>query len=330
MHIYVDGGKGIENYGSNNKLEDLYIVGAGYGIHSDAVNTYVYDVRIDSCDIGIRGHGSSNSLVIEKALISNSSDEGCYFYNNTSVHLDRVTVNNFGSIGIDNNGTSASYVHCKRCLVYKNGSYGSWGYCYLGVTFDNAWDGATNDNVAMGDDCKTDGHDFYACSGTQRTSYDDYPAIYSSGSFKKDEANIAVNHSFLYSYWYFGSMSDHVAKMLCYYVHVGDSMIYNDNVGYDTDITKGLGKWLINPSAVPTPQDILSINAYPNPFNRNINIESEPDAKVEIYNLAGCKVYELSSDHNVWHPDDNVSCGLYLVKACSGNRTAYKKIQYIK
>ena len=76
-----------------------------------------------------------------------------------------------------------------------------------------------------------------------------------------------------------------------------------------------------------------SLNIYPNPFNSTCRIEAPNGSTVEIFDLLGNVVIEkktVSNDTFLWHPDQTISCGVFLVKITKGNDTQTKKIIYLK
>ncbi len=86
----------------------------------------------------------------------------------------------------------------------------------------------------------------------------------------------------------------------------------------------------------------LSLSVYPNPFNSSVRIEASAGANIEIYDINGRLVYEIpvssrsSGNHRtrslevIWQPDKSVASGIYFVRAKAGNKTATRKVVYLK
>ncbi len=75
----------------------------------------------------------------------------------------------------------------------------------------------------------------------------------------------------------------------------------------------------------------FNISAYPNPFNSSVSINVSSDANVEIYNLQGEKVSQILGNNSIWHPENGLETGIYLVRATTKDgRTATKKIVYMR
>jgi len=317
---------GVENLGTNNDMQYLNIHDCdAAGIHSDGVNASIYRVIIDDCGInGIVGHGSGNSLTIDKVLISNCGS-GCYFFNNISVDIDRTTVYDFGDYGIENT-SDADYVHCKRCLVYKD-SFGEDDYCYKGVTFDNHAIATNKDNVAMGDDGDCVGtHDFSGCVGTDdRISYDNYPEY----KFDANEADIGTWSTPYTNVEYGAIESTDSRKMLGFYgwFPFFEVWVYCFNVGYDTD----LDSTVIYKRYLGNKPDEIVIAAFPNPFNSSVCIDAPDDVEVSICDLSGHKLTELPAGESIWKPDCNIGSGAYIIRVITPDgQSVTKNIIYMK
>ncbi len=105
--------------------------------------------------------------------------------------------------------------------------------------------------------------------------------------------------------------------------------------------------------------DKLSIMAYPNPFNSAVTIAldipvgdcSPVPLSVEIYDVNGRKIAQSedirslsgaettfprnslrirSGSEFVWHPDESLPSGIYLVRATVGEETVSKRVVYLK
>ncbi len=324
---------GISNLGRNCTFRNINIQNCSFaGLHNDAKNCYANNIKIQNCGWGILGHGSGNSLTAEKLLIKNC-EWGCSFSADISVTIDRATIYNFSFCGIYNN-SSPSCVHCKRCLVY-NDSYTADNYCYYSVTFDDVWPSSTNDNVAMGGDCATGGHDFFHCSGvgTAARSYDGYPEIsHCTGvlsEFRPGEANIILQETYNSDQWFSCLPMYTAAKALALYFNdpLTGNRSYVDNVGYDTDITKGIAKKYIAPQLPPS----LELTAFPSPFNSGIAIRTSIDAYFYIFDSAGRLVATLNGKRAFWHPADNLGNGTYIIKALTPDGLSEsKQVIYLK
>ena len=87
------------------------------------------------------------------------------------------------------------------------------------------------------------------------------------------------------------------------------------------------------------------LKAYPNPFNSSITIEFTIPyaglARVIIYNIAGQKVSEISSEHliagmhrRLWDGKDDsgrdVSAGFYIARLRAGEKTATGKLMLVR
>jgi len=215
-------------------------------------------------------------------------------------------------------------------MVY-NSSFDAGDYCYHQVTFDNAWSGFSNDNVAFGDGSqRITGHDFYSCTGSDATSWDDEP----SGGFDWDDADIG-DWSYSYSIYYYENIldDDHAVKRLGYYGYIPPlGYYYGQNVGYDTDRDAGdVYKQYFGSESLEQPIELISLRTYPNPFNASISIEAPEEASIAIYNLSGQKIADIPSGTSVWEPDNNIDSGVYLVRVIAiDGQVATKNIIYLK
>ncbi len=86
--------------------------------------------------------------------------------------------------------------------------------------------------------------------------------------------------------------------------------------------------------AVP---EVLSIRAYPNPFNSALSIEAPPGTKVQIYDvrgklITGIEGNETRRDKTVvtWNPSAETVSGVYFIRAINGERTGVTKAVYVK
>jgi hypothetical protein len=218
-------------------------------------------------------------------------------------------------------------------LVYGPEDIDEVGAYYNEVTFLNVWSDALNDNVAMGDNCHTLGKDFVGCAGADRMSYDWYPDEDYRSNFYTSLADIVTDSTYSSGEW--SVMSNHfVPKMLCHYVHspLTSRYEFDDNVGYDTLITKKVARQIYDNSTSIKPSGI-SITAFPNPFNSELQISlaSSQSATISIYNLQGQIVAKFTDSPSVkWRPK-NLPTGIYLIRAETENGgIAETKIIYLK
>jgi len=83
------------------------------------------------------------------------------------------------------------------------------------------------------------------------------------------------------------------------------------------------------------PQE-LKLYAYPNPFNSAVAITAPEGAEIEIFDIEGRKIGEMSGGDQVWKPEPSVGSGVYLVRAMvgpstgSGTETITKRVVYLK
>ncbi len=106
-------------------------------------------------------------------------------------------------------------------------------------------------------------------------------------------------------------------------------------------------------SGISTGRDAITITAFPNPFNSSCKIFAPAEAKIEIYDLRGNVISEQSRPVGIatgqdatgqgetapcsaqrtfiWHPDENISTGVYLIKATTTDGlSTIKRIVYLK
>ncbi len=91
----------------------------------------------------------------------------------------------------------------------------------------------------------------------------------------------------------------------------------------ELDLTTGVGE---NSAFLPE----LSITAYPNPFNSAVMINTPKMANVEIFDIDGHMITELSGGIKVWQPEVLIGSGIYLVRATVGRESVTKRIVYLK
>ncbi|MCD6594642.1 hypothetical protein J7L68_03095, partial [bacterium] len=197
-----------------------------------------------------------------------------------------------------------------------NGNYDAGDYCYYNTTFDSS----AAYSVAMGDSCLTNGNDEYNCSSTEFFKSNDN---LSTRGFDTSTANICINDT-ISNIEYSGLDNWSPYKLLAYYYDdpFHPYLLYIENVGYDTLITRFLGKRNIRENCISKQQ--FSISAYPNPFNSSISITvsdgrglaRQTPTNIAIYDLRGNVVWEQSPDRDnrhremsptsrafIWQPD---------------------------
>jgi len=79
----------------------------------------------------------------------------------------------------------------------------------------------------------------------------------------------------------------------------------------------------------------VEITAFPNPFNSSVAITAPAGAEIEIYDLLGNRLWSKTIPRSaqanlVWKPDENIPSGVYIVRAATGNKSATKRIIYLK
>ncbi|RKZ32836.1 hypothetical protein DRQ19_03590, partial [bacterium] len=98
--------------------------------------------------------------------------------------------------------------------------------------------------------------------------------------------------------------------------------------------TDSLGYSAINEPAAQKPI-ALSLTAFPNPFNSSCVIAAPAGAEIEIYDLLGNRLWSKTIPRSapanlVWKPEENIASGVYIVRAATGNRSATKRVVYLK
>ena len=85
------------------------------------------------------------------------------------------------------------------------------------------------------------------------------------------------------------------------------------------------------------PLEILH-KVYPNPFNASVTISVLEGMGIEIFDLRGnvvavsSELLAVGADNRefIWHPDESISSGIYLVRASLMGQTSTKRIVYLK
>ncbi len=72
------------------------------------------------------------------------------------------------------------------------------------------------------------------------------------------------------------------------------------------------------------------IDAYPNPFNSALQIACSFDADIIIQDLTGHIVTRFRGKEVIWKPGDNITDGIYLIKANHENFQITRKVIYLK
>ena len=117
------------------------------------------------------------------------------------------------------------------------------------------------------------------------------------------------------------------------YIAVGWSSAYGPSDRSDIIILKTDFDGIDNIDKQEIKPESLSISLFPNPFNSAVRIDAACGSTIEIYNLTGEKVAVIQANGNgqcLWQPDENVSSGVYLVKATIGKTEATGKAIYLK
>jgi len=78
----------------------------------------------------------------------------------------------------------------------------------------------------------------------------------------------------------------------------------------------------------------IQLGLYPNPFNGAMSIRTNSGAEIEIYDIRGNRVFKQNKSSSreqamIWQPED-LSSGLYLIKANYGGKSILKRAFYIK
>ncbi len=74
----------------------------------------------------------------------------------------------------------------------------------------------------------------------------------------------------------------------------------------------------------------LFISAYPNPFNASVAISTPADAKVDIFDIHGKHIADFKGGNYIWHPQESVGSGIYLVRAALDDVETVERIIYLK
>ncbi len=122
----------------------------------------------------------------------------------------------------------------------------------------------------------------------------------------------------------------------------------NDDEGYKNSVNLSLGgTWYYITSGVPSfllelgenggggslveNVSMNSLNVYPNPATTNIYVENNTGATINIYNLVGEKVMEITNaDKNAVVNVSGLNAGTYIVKVIEGNTVKTAKVNVVK
>jgi len=113
-----------------------------------------------------------------------------------------------------------------------------------------------------------------------------------------------------------------------------------DSLGISTSIEEQTSDMGLKPLA-------YEISAYPNPFNSSVSITAPAGAEIEIFDINGRMVDNISvgegprafpsREHTgvlpyecVWQPSKSIGTGVYLVRATVGEQSTSKRIVYLK
>ncbi len=125
--------------------------------------------------------------------------------------------------------------------------------------------------------------------------------------------------------------------------------IYGDTFSTTAVHPIKLGATAINENNYGLPVD-FTIDAHPNPFNSAVSIAAPEGAQIEIFDLNGRRIDVIpdpdresrgaaknldSRFHGndrtvVWQPSDNITSGVYLVRAKIGDESVTKRVVYLK
>jgi len=85
----------------------------------------------------------------------------------------------------------------------------------------------------------------------------------------------------------------------------------------------------------PIKPNAFFLDVQPNPFNSSITIAAPAGAEIEIYDLLGNRLWSKTIPRSapanlVWKPEESIASGVYIVRAATGNRSATKRVVYLK
>jgi hypothetical protein len=120
-----------------------------------------------------------------------------------------------------------------------------------------------------------------------------------------------------------------------------DGSLNNMTIVEDVDTWSNNGVAVIVLSgSTPVPTDIALNGAYPNPFNPsttiNLHVENKGLVKVNVFNLAGKEVAQLSNEfveagvHSMTWVADGYPSGVYLIRANMMGATSVQKVILLK
>jgi len=73
------------------------------------------------------------------------------------------------------------------------------------------------------------------------------------------------------------------------------------------------------------------LNIFPNPFNNACRISNPNGVNIEIIDLKGNVIEELSSKNSIiWQPNKNINSGIYFIRSITDNKTICKPVIYLK
>ncbi|MBN2543026.1 T9SS type A sorting domain-containing protein [bacterium] len=72
------------------------------------------------------------------------------------------------------------------------------------------------------------------------------------------------------------------------------------------------------------------LDVFPNPFNLSCVVSTLEEAKVEIFDVLGEKIAELSKGEKLWKPGKNIRSGVYFIRAKTNVRQIIRKAVLIK
>ena len=110
-------------------------------------------------------------------------------------------------------------------------------------------------------------------------------------------------------------------------------------VGTKSTSRSAAGVWLLAPTPIPVgisddfvtyKPDMISLFAFPNPFNSACHISAPENAELDIFDINGRSITEFDGGDQIWTPEASVGSGIYLVRAKIGDKDITKRVVYLK